>query len=71
MTTRDTELRVEQAVSAGGVVFRHGAQGIEVLLCGRVREALWALPKGTPEHGESIEQTALREVGEETGLGVH
>ena len=71
MTTRDTDLRVEQAVSAGGVVFRHGAHGVEILLCGRMREGLWALPKGTPQHGESIEQTALREVGEETGLGVH
>jgi ADP-ribose pyrophosphatase YjhB (NUDIX family) len=70
MTTRDADLRVEQAVSAGGVVYRHGQHGIEILLCGRMHEGLWALPKGTPEHGESIEQTALREVGEETGLGV-
>lgn len=70
MTTRDADFRVEHAVSAGGVVYRHGAHGIEILLCGRMHEGLWALPKGTPEHGESIEQTALREVGEETGLGV-
>jgi 8-oxo-dGTP pyrophosphatase MutT (NUDIX family) len=70
VTTRDADLRVEQAVSAGGVVYRHGTHGIEVLLCGRMHEGLWALPKGTPHHGETIEQTALREVGEETGLGV-
>ena len=30
----------------------------------------WTLPKGTPHSGETIEQTALREVSEETGLGV-
>jgi 8-oxo-dGTP pyrophosphatase MutT (NUDIX family) len=30
----------------------------------------WSLPKGTPTHGESREQTAVREVGEETGLDV-
>jgi 8-oxo-dGTP pyrophosphatase MutT (NUDIX family) len=30
----------------------------------------WTLPKGTPTPGESLEQTALREVGEETGLTV-
>lgn len=70
MTTGDVGLRVEQAVSAGGVVFRRGEQGVEVVLCGRAHEGLWALPKGTPERGESVEQTARREVSEETGLGV-
>lgn len=30
----------------------------------------WVLPKGTPDDGESAEQTALREVAEETGLDV-
>lgn len=66
----DVELRVEQAVSAGGVVFRRGEHDVEIVLCGRIHEGLWALPKGTPERAESFEQTALREVSEETGLGV-
>ena len=30
----------------------------------------WTLPKGTPNAGETTEQTALREVAEETGLEV-
>ena len=51
-------------------MFRGGEHGTEIVLCGRVHDGLWALPKGTPEHGESIEQTARREVSEETGLGV-
>jgi 8-oxo-dGTP pyrophosphatase MutT (NUDIX family) len=68
--TSQRTLRVEPAVSAGGVVFRHSPEGLQVLLCGRRHEALWALPKGTPEPGETLSETALREVREETGLGV-
>lgn len=69
MTARE-ELRTEQATSAGGVVYRPGDGGVEIILCGRTSDRLWALPKGTPESGESLEETALREVREETGLGV-
>lgn len=62
---------VERDVSAGGVVYRHGQDGeIFVALVGRLRPRRWALPKGRPQIGESLEQTALREVGEETGLRV-
>ena len=68
--TVEPELRVEPAVSAGGVVHRPGEHGMEIVLCGRAREGLWALPKGTPEYGEDIRDTAIREVREETGLGV-
>ena len=70
MTARDLDLRIEPAVSAGGVVYRRGELGIEIVLCGRSSEALWALPKGTPERGETVPETAIREVSEETGLGV-
>ena len=36
----------------------------------RATGSTWSLPKGTPDKDESTEQTALREVTEETGLQV-
>ena len=75
-----------RAYSAGGVVFRlaplqaHGdfqPQGeasernqVEVALVGQSQRGLWTLPKGTPCSGETVEQVAVREVQEETGLEV-
>lgn len=67
---QDASNGTEHAVSAGGVVFRRSTDSTEVVLVSRRREQLWALPKGTPDPGESIEQTALREVREETGLQI-
>jgi 8-oxo-dGTP pyrophosphatase MutT (NUDIX family) len=63
-------LRTEKVTSAGGVVLRQGDEGQEVLICGRSTDNLWALPKGTPEAAETLEETALREVREETGVEV-
>jgi 8-oxo-dGTP pyrophosphatase MutT (NUDIX family) len=57
-------------MSAGGVVFRERDGHVEVVLVARPKQGLWALPKGTPEAGETVEQTAIREVQEETGLVV-
>jgi 8-oxo-dGTP pyrophosphatase MutT (NUDIX family) len=55
-------------MAAGGVVMRAGEHGREVVLAGR--EGMWVLPKGTPDRGERIEDCAVREVREETGLDV-
>ncbi len=66
-------LRGATATSAGGVVVRTIA-GVPHLVAGRRRRehdgGSWTLPKGTPNPAETLEQTALREVAEETGLEV-
>jgi 8-oxo-dGTP pyrophosphatase MutT (NUDIX family) len=66
-------LRSTTATSAGGIVVRFidGAPQLVVGIRRREREGMtWTLPKGTPIPGETTEETALREVGEETGLEV-
>jgi 8-oxo-dGTP pyrophosphatase MutT (NUDIX family) len=62
--------RNARATSAGGVVYRFADQGLEIAVAHRRRPVLWALPKGTPAAGESLEETALRETREESGLEV-
>lgn len=69
LTTHQTT-KVKQ--SAGTLLYRHGAAGLEVLLVhpsgNYNRRAPWGIPKGMPGEGEQLEAAARRETLEETGL---
>jgi len=54
--------------TAGGVVFRRDDQGgIEILLIQDAKDR-WTIPKGHIEEGETAQEAAKREIGEEAGL---
>jgi len=61
--------------SAGTLLYRHGPEGLEVLLVHGSgwynRQSPWSIPKGLPGPEESdLEITARRETLEETGVAV-
>ena len=54
--------------SAGGVIYRRNEGGLQIVLISVKNGHAWCLPKGVVDKGETTEETALREVREETGL---
>jgi 8-oxo-dGTP pyrophosphatase MutT (NUDIX family) len=59
---------VVRETTSGGIVFRRGKNGqLEILLIQDAKNR-WTIPKGHVEEGEQPNQTAEREIREETGL---
>lgn len=56
--------------SCGAIVFRKYHGNTEILLVRHLKAGHWSFPKGHMEAGETEEETALREIKEETGLDV-
>lgn len=56
--------------SCGAIVYRKSHGNTEILLIKHVNSGHWSFPKGHMEPGETEEQTALREIKEETGIDV-
>ncbi|GBE00044.1 putative mutator protein MutT4 [bacterium BMS3Abin07] len=54
--------------SAGGVVYRKNGDEIEIILIKIRNGTVITLPKGRVNEGESLAETALREVREEAGI---
>jgi 8-oxo-dGTP pyrophosphatase MutT (NUDIX family) len=61
----------KREISAGGVVYQRNGDEIEVVLASRRTrrgQLAWGLAKGGIEDDETMEEAAMREVREETGL---
>lgn len=61
-------MKTREERSAGGVIYRAESGGAAVCLIATHDGRVWQLPKGLIEPGEPPEETARREVSEETGL---
>jgi 8-oxo-dGTP pyrophosphatase MutT (NUDIX family) len=62
-------LTIESPTHAGGVVLRGRGATMRILLVTAKRQPnQWVFPKGHIEHGETVEQAAIREVEEEAGV---
>jgi 8-oxo-dGTP pyrophosphatase MutT (NUDIX family)/phosphohistidine phosphatase SixA len=68
--SRNTERTTRSAdvLAAGCLCWRRAGTGVEVLLIHRPRYDDWSFPKGKQDAGETLPETAHREVGEEIGL---
>lgn len=66
-TNSNQKARAVREYSAGGIIFRYAKNGLEFLLIQDIKSR-WTIAKGHVESGETLEQTALREITEETGL---
>lgn len=66
-----TDAAAAPVLAAGAVCWRRRQKTIEVLLVNRPLRGDVGLPKGKTEPSESLPQTAVREVLEETGYQIH
>ena len=56
--------------SCGGIIFYKTKQNTKILLVKNNNGRYWSFPKGHIEEGETEQETAIREIKEETGLDV-
>jgi 8-oxo-dGTP pyrophosphatase MutT (NUDIX family) len=59
---------VPPRVQVAALPWRQGGRGLEVMLITSRETGRWVLPKGWPEKGELLHESAAREAAEEAGL---
>ncbi len=64
----DSRAKAIPEYTAGGITFRQIEGGKVEFLLMQDHRSRWTIPKGHVESGETLEQTALREMEEEAGL---
>ena len=57
--------------SCCGIVYRKFHGNTEILLIKHIKSGYWSFPKGHVENSETEEETAKREIKEETGIDVY
>lgn len=67
---RVKSLRCLYEKSCGGIIFYKTKQNTKILLVKNNNGRYWSFPKGHIEDGETEQETAVREIKEETGLDV-
>lgn len=68
--TNLTSLRCLYEKSCGGIIFYNGKSNTKILLVKNNNGRYWSFPKGHIEKGETEQETAVREIKEETSLDV-
>lgn len=70
VSTTDEPVEENAVYAAGAVLWRRVGDKVRVLVIHRDRHADWSLPKGKVDPGETLPQTAVREIEEETGYRI-
>ncbi len=65
---KPTIQEVVREATAGGIVFRRNKKNELEFLMIQDPKGRWSIPKGHIEEGETAQETAIREIGEEAGL---
>ncbi|WP_432798088.1 bis(5'-nucleosyl)-tetraphosphatase [Poriferisphaera sp. WC338] len=68
LSTGFKEMEIKEDASFGVVPMIKGEDGVRKFLLVKHRKGHWGFPKGHADAGESMAETAVRELAEETGI---